>query len=210
MGATEILLAERSALCETFETVGPDGPTLCEGWLAADLAAHLVARETRIDALPGVVLGGPFGRHTATIMEAAKARGFESMIERLRNGPPLLYRFGPAARANVVENWIHHEDLRRAAGSAPRPGDPETDAILWSATAITGRLAVRKVKGAGVEIATPDGRRRLLSKGQPRVTITGAPGELMLYLSGRKEAADVRLDGPPEAIALVIAARFGL
>lgn len=210
MGATEILLAERAALCETFETVGPNGPTLCEGWLAADLAAHLVVRESRPDALPGVVLGGPFGRHTTRLMGGAKERGFEWMIERLRSGPPWVYRVGPAARANVVENWIHHEDLRRAAGSAPRPEDPETDAILWSATAITGRLAVRRVRGAGVEIATPDGRARVLSKGQPRVTITGTPGELMLYLSGRKEAADVRLDGPPEAIALVIAARFGL
>lgn len=210
MGATEILVAERAALCETFETVGADGPTLCEGWLADDLAAHLVVRESRIDALPGVVLGGPFGRHTARLMEGTKARGFDWMIEHLRKGPPWPYRVGPAARANLVENWIHHEDLRRAAGSAPRPSDPETDAILWSATAITGRLAVRKVRGAGIEIVTPDGRRRLLSKGQPRVTITGAPGELMLYLSGRKEAADVRLDGPPEAIALVVAARFGL
>lgn len=210
MGATEILLAERAALCETFETVGPDGPTLCEGWLAGDLAAHLVVRESRPDGLPGVVLGGPFGRHTTRLMGGVKARGFEWMIERLRSGPPRIYRVGPAARANVVENWIHHEDLRRAAGSAPRPEDPDIDAILWSATAITGRLAVRRVRGAGVEIATPDGRARVLSKGQPRVTITGAPGELLLYLSGRKEAADVRLDGPPEAVALVIAARFGL
>lgn len=210
MGATEILLAEREALCETLETVGPTGPTLCEGWLAADLAAHLLVRETRLDALPGISLGGPFARHTQRLMEAAKERGFEAMVERLRNGPPFLHRLGPAARANVVENWIHHEDLRRAAGSAARPGEPEVEAILWSAIGTIGRLGVRRVRGAGIEVATPDGRTRVVTRTEPRVAVVGAAGELVLYLSGRKEAAEVRLDGPPEAVALVTAARFGL
>ena len=29
---------ERQELCDLFESVGPDHPTLCEGWTAADLA----------------------------------------------------------------------------------------------------------------------------------------------------------------------------
>jgi hypothetical protein len=40
--------------------------------------------------------------------------------------------------------------------------------------------------------------------------MTGAPGEIVLYLSGRKEAAVVELDGPSEAVALVIAAKLGI
>jgi len=209
MSATEILRVERAALCETLETVGPDGPTLCEGWLTIDLAAHLVVRETRPDALPGIVLGGPFARRTERLMARAAAEGFDALVTRLRAGPPLLFRIGPGAPANVVENWIHHEDVRRAAGSAPRPRDPAVDEILWRSTAWSGRLAVRRIRSVGVEIES-DERRRVLRRAEPRVVVRGAPGEVALFLSGRKEAAVVELDGPHEAVALVLAARFGL
>ena len=210
MGAARVLEAERSALCETLETVGPDGPTLCEGWLVADLAAHLIIIDTRPDGLPGVAMGGPLGRHTERLTDRAKERGFEWMLERLRSGPPRLYRLGPLATAMAYENWVHHEDVRRAAGSAPRPDEPEIDAILWRMTGIEGRLGVRRVRGAGIEIEDAYGRHKVLSKAEPRVTISGPTGEVALYVSGRKEAADVTLDGPPEAVALVTAARFGL
>jgi len=210
MGAVKILQAEREALCETLETVGPEGPTLCEGWLVADLTAHLVVLDTRPDAIPGVALGGVFGRHTLKLMERAKERGFDWMLDRLRGGPPLVHRIGPMAVMNVFENWVHHEDVRRAAGSAPRPEDPDIDDILWRMTALTGHLSVRRVKSAGIEIIDDYGRSKVLSKTEPRVTITGPTGELALYVSGRKEAADVAVDGPPEAVALVVAAHFGM
>lgn len=212
MGVGDVLREERSALCETMETVGPDGPTLCEGWLVADLAAHLIVRERRLDALPGVALGGPFGRHTEKVMSHMKDRGFDWMLDKLRAGPPIAYRLGPMASVNVFENWIHHEDVRRAAGSAPRPDDPEIDGILWRMSGLSARLAVRRLKGVGIAVAVEDGddRKRVLSKTEPRVTIKGPVGEIVLYLSGRKEAADVVLEGPDEAVKLVEAARFGL
>ena len=50
MSATDVLLKERAALCDTLAAVGAEAPTLCEGWLTADLAAHLLAREKRPDA----------------------------------------------------------------------------------------------------------------------------------------------------------------
>src|SRR4051812_36111592 len=36
---------ERTALRDTLRATGPDAPTLCEGWTARDLAAHVVVRE---------------------------------------------------------------------------------------------------------------------------------------------------------------------
>ena len=36
---------ERSELCDLFLAVGPEAPTLCDGWTTLDLAAHLVVRE---------------------------------------------------------------------------------------------------------------------------------------------------------------------
>lgn len=45
---------ERRALVATFREVGPQAPTLCEGWNTTDLAAHLVVRERRLDATAGI------------------------------------------------------------------------------------------------------------------------------------------------------------
>jgi uncharacterized protein (TIGR03085 family) len=210
MGATEVLLAERAALCDTFDKVGADAPTLCEGWDAGDLAAHLLVRETRPDAALGILLPGPFARHMAHTMERTKQRGYSTMVGALRTGPPYLFRNGPMAAPNVIENWVHHEDLRRAGGEGPRPSNPELDELLWKSLGLSSRLAARRVKGVGLELRTPAGKSHTVTEREPRVVLTGEPGELVLFMSGRKEAAVVEHEGEPEAVALVIAARFGL
>jgi uncharacterized protein (TIGR03085 family) len=210
MGATELLLAERAALCDTFDAVGADAPTLDEGWDASDLAAHLLVRETRPDAAIGILVPGPFAQHTKNVMEHVKRRGFAAIVGALRTGPPFLFRTGPMAAANVVENWVHHEDLRRPRGDGPRAGSDELDDLFWRWLGVMGRLNARRVKGAGLALRTPGGRERAYNDREPRVTLVGEPGELVLYLTGRKEAALVEPEGPPEAVALVIAARFGL
>ena len=210
MSAAEILRAERASLCDTFGKVGADAPTLCEGWVTADLAAHLIVREHRPDALPGVILGGPFARHTQQLMEHAKATGYEAMVAKLRTGLPLLFRVGPGALANVVENWIHHEDVRRANGEGPRPADAEVDAFLWRTLGLSGRLAARKVKGFGLELDAGDGRHLVARNAEPRVVVRGAPGEMVLYFAGRKAAAQLALDGPDDAVAALGNAKFGL
>ena len=68
MGASEILLKERAALCDTFDKYGAEAPTLCEGWLTLDLAAHLVAREARSDAAIGLVIPA-FAGHLQRVMD---------------------------------------------------------------------------------------------------------------------------------------------
>ena len=40
--------------------------------------------------------------------------------------------------------------------------------------------------------------------------MTGAPGELTLFMAGRKEAAEVTLEGDPVAVAIVEAANLGV
>jgi uncharacterized protein (TIGR03085 family) len=210
MSAAEILRAERASMCDTFDAVGAAAPTLCDGWVTADLAAHLVVREHRPDALPGIIGGGPFARHTEQLMKGAKDKGYDAMVAALRSGPPWLFRVGPGAFANVMENWIHHEDVRRANGQGPRPPDVEVDAFLWRSLGLSSRLAARKVKKIGFELDAGEGRRRVLRSAEPRVVLRGAPGELVLYLSGRKAAAQVELDGPDAATQLVRDAEFGL
>lgn len=210
MSAVDALRRERAALCDTFDAVGPDAPTLNEGWLSADLAAHLLVRETRPDAAVGILLPGPFARHTDRVMQRVKAKGFATMVTALRSGPPLLHRTGPMARANVLENWIHHEDLRRPRGDGPRTLDDETTTILWESLRLSALIARRKLRGAGLTLRAPDGRTRVVKDADPMVTVLGEPGEVVLFMSGRKEAALVELDGPPVGVAIVRAAAFGL
>ena len=90
------------------------------------------------------------------VMDEYKAKGYERMIGELRAGPPKYFRVGPMATLNVVENWIHHEDMRRANGQGPRPPDPEVDEILWTSLKTSSFMAKRKLKGAG---AAQDARR---------------------------------------------------
>jgi uncharacterized protein (TIGR03085 family) len=208
--ATEVLLRERADLCDTLDKFGPDAPTLCEGWLTLDLAAHLVAREARADAALGLVLPGPFARHMQHVMDRYKTKGYDVLVKMLRTGPPVMHRKGPLATANVNENFVHHEDVRRASGEAPRRLDAEFDDILWRMLGLGARLARRQVKGVALVLRTPDGRERVVSKNGPQVTLVGPPGELTLFMSGRKEAAVVTHEGDPAAYAIVLAADFGV
>jgi uncharacterized protein (TIGR03085 family) len=149
MAATQVLLKERAALCDTFEKYGSEAPTLCEGWLTLDLAAHMVAREARSDAAVGLVFP-PLAGHLQKVMDQYKTKGFETLVGMLRTGPPWMHRTGPLATANVNENYVHHEDVRRASGEGPRVLDDEMDAILWRMLGFGARMSKKAVKGAAL------------------------------------------------------------
>lgn len=79
-------LVERAQLCDLFDELGPDAPTLCEGWRTTELAAHLWTREHRIDAGPGLLGRGPFAGYTARL-EAKTARRVPRVIHRALSLP---------------------------------------------------------------------------------------------------------------------------
>ena len=83
---------ERYALCDTFEAVGPDAPTLCTPWRTRDLAAHLVIREGRPDAAVGLLVPplahGPSGCRTATPPAAGPSWSSASAPGRRRGRRP--------------------------------------------------------------------------------------------------------------------------
>jgi uncharacterized protein (TIGR03085 family) len=197
---------ERLALCALLDKSGPAEPTLCEGWRTLDLAAHLVLREHRPDAGAGV-LGGPLAWHTRRVQAALTRTPYPRLVETIRNGPPRLSFFGiPGTdeRVNLVEFFVHHEDVRRAQpGWEPRDLDPGLSELLWSRLKAV-RFVFRKAP-VGVEFARDDQPRpggtgarlvRITAKARtPVVTITGAPAELTMWAFGRTAAARVRLDG---------------
>ena len=205
--ATQVLLGERAALCDTFEKVGPGAPTLDEGWVTLDLAAHLVAREARSDAAVGLVV--PFlAGHLQRVMDKYKGKGYDALVAMLRTGPPWMHRTGPLATANVSENFIHHEDVRRPAGEPPRTLDREMEDILWKMLGFG--FSKKSIPGVALTLRGGDGREKVVTKEGTAVAMIGEPGELVLYLSGRKDPAVVTFDGPDDAVAVIRNAKFGV
>ena len=110
MPASHLARSERVRLCDVLTESGQVAPTLCEGWLTRDLAAHLFVRERRPVAMPGILLGGPLGELTAGSMASALRRyGYAGLVAKVRSGPPLLWR--PLDDiVNFVEFFVHTED----------------------------------------------------------------------------------------------------
>ena len=149
---------ERLALCAALDEAGPDAPTLCTGWTARDLAAHLVLREHRLDASAGIP-GGPLAGYTARVQQRlASRKSFAELVGTIRNGPPKLSPWAIPAldeRANTVEFFVHHEDVRRAApGWKPREISPGLSDALWTRLRVA-KLTMRRVP-VGVEFARND------------------------------------------------------
>lgn len=182
---------ERMELCDLFLELGPDAPTLCEGWTTADLAAHLVLREH-------------FHRWSDAARAKEKAKGMPAMVVRLRAGAPLIPWRLPRIREllNGIEYFIHHEDVRRANGLEPRPPMADLEALAWRTTSYSARRLARAIRPYGIELVGPDGARKARGSGDMAV-ITGPASELILYLGGRRATAHVALSGAADAVAAV-------
>jgi uncharacterized protein (TIGR03085 family) len=201
---------ERAALVETIRAAGPDAPTLCEGWTTRDLAAHLVLRERRLDATPGIAFP-PLAAYTAKVQDRiATATPWDELVDKIASGPPIYSPFKLLdPLVNVSEMFIHHEDVRRAqAGWEPRQLDTATIAALLRPFPMLSKMTLSKVP-AKLTLRTPEGRTLAVVGDGPEVTMTGAPEELLLYAFGR-DAIRVEITGDDAAVAQVKSAKRGI
>jgi uncharacterized protein (TIGR03085 family) len=200
----------RQSLAELLLEVGPDAPTLCTGWNARDLAAHLVAREHRIDALPGIALP-PLAAHTEHVQADIARRPFVEVVDTFAAGPALISPFRiPAIReaANVAEFSIHREDIKRAVpGWTPQlTWDRDADA-LWQRLRTMGRLALRRSPVGVLAVRTDaPGQVRLVNR-PGQVVLRGTPLELLMRATGRT-ASVVEIHGTSANIAAFERGRF--
>lgn len=212
MSTPHVARTERLALCDALLAAGPDAPTLCEGWAARDLAAHIVVREARPDLAVGLLVPALAGRLEQGQADLA-AEDFTRLVERIRTGPPW---WNPARLSqiddvvNVVEFAVHTEDVLRGDGAVgPRREVPaRTQRALWSALTRGARLMFRS-STVGVRLAAPGFGDLVARGGEPTVTFTGAPLELLLAAYGRMAAAKLELTGDPAAIDSLRATRLG-
>jgi uncharacterized protein (TIGR03085 family) len=213
MSASRHAHRERLELAELLLQVGPDAPTLCEGWTTRDLAAHLVVRESRPDAAVGIVVS-PLAGWTDRVTRAAASSSYPELVRRVRTGPPTLSWFsipGMDGLGNLTEYVVHHEDVRRAQPDwVARDLPVDLADELWNRLSQWGRIMYRRVP-VGVTLARTDGAGGRLSvrKGALTITIAGTAQELLLRTHGRK-AVELDIEGDPEAIAALDAADLSL
>ncbi len=215
MGDITLDAQERRALCDLFEELGPDVPTLLDGWNAHDLAAHIVLRERDLIAAPCLVLPSPFRRFAERRrLRLLASRDFGWLVARIRSGPPPgFFRVGwVRSLANLNEFFVHHEDLRRANGRAPRDTlTPALEAALWRNVRRGSRYLSRRLRDVGLEIGWAGTDEQVsVRAGGPTARLSGPPAELLLYLFGRRAAARVETTGPAEAVAAVHRTHFGM
>jgi len=189
---------ERQELADLLARLGPAAPTLCEGWDTAHLAAHLVVRERRPDALVG--LGAEQVRPKSRLAgythrvegELRGSAPYADVVDRLRAGAPA---WSPMAwpvlgdALNTTEFAIHHEDVRRAQPDwSTRSLSREDQDTLWGAVGLFARRAAGRRGLVLRRTDVPGAEKRIGAGGR---TVEGEPLELLLWAAGRRDVARV-------------------
>lgn len=198
LGRMSFAATERSRLADTLLRVGPNAPTLCQGWETRDLAEHLYVRENnQLALMPGV--GKVFA-------DKISNRDYADLVKDWAAGPPLLLK--PVdSMMNTAEHFVHHEDVLRGDGVA-RPRE-FSKAVNKELALLAGRFGKLLLRSAPVPVVlspttlppmTVGDRRGVAEQGDAVVRVVGEPGELLLWVFGR-DVVEVTVSGDPQHIA---------
>jgi len=196
---TNFAVVERRHLAALLRRVGPDAPTLCEGWVTRDLAVHLIERDSRPDLIAGTVLPKiPVLSKRAQEADAQLRRqDWGELVSKVEK--PALYspaRLGPLdKRMNTAEFFVHHEDVRRAQETWHRRQLlQEEERDLWAALKLMGKALLRPEQDSVLLVANGYGS---VTGGKAKTStvriVRGTPSELLLWAFGRREQAEVAI-----------------
>ena len=199
---TNFARAERLSVAALLREIGPDAPTLCEGWTTLDLAVHLVIRDRYPAALPANASDKAgkvefLAKRTAMRESELKALPWEKLVGMVAAGPGVLSPMGwtPVdVLTNTGEFYVHHEDIRRARkGWEPRNILPELEAQLWNVCKPLAHSPSIRNEGPLIVRAPGHGELHVGNTDEGAAVLEGKPSELVMYLFGRKDHAQVSL-----------------
>ncbi len=216
MSKKDIILAERAFFVKTLKELKQAewrADTLCAGWDVEDLAAHLIVRERgSIPARAGIVMPFLHHKHDAAITKM-KQIGHEKMIAKLEHPPAWVKRLP----FNVIEFYVHNEDLLRGKLGRSRVISDELEAVLSGFVPQLARFAFRRVSGRFRLVihdeSSGETHERSVGKhseASPELEISGRAGELVLLFMGRGKHAKARASGTEEAKHLYRLADIGI
>lgn len=181
-------------LCIALAAVPPTAPTLCEGWDAHDLAVHIWVIKHDPLSWPGIVLPA-FEGATSRRAESFRQRWtYEGLVEKLRResgaiAPMPLDRF-EGHRHALGEYYIHTQDVRRANGLPHLTPTRETENALWLRARTAGRQTWGRDREA-TQFMSPHHGAFTVGRGVPTTHVSGLPSEVILWIYGREDVADV-------------------
>lgn len=205
---------ERERFADLLAEIGPDAPTLCGEWTTQDLAAHIVIRDRRPDAMPGI-LSSKFAGYTDNVQaKLIQSDDFGQLVSKVREGAPFWSptRLDAIDRLmNTAEFFVHLEDVRRAQPTwVARELDDELTTDLYAVLKRGAKMMARKAP-AGVTLSPTDVEGSIVANSdEPMVTVSGPVGELVLWIYGRQANSLVEYDGAAESIDALRAANFGV
>lgn len=201
LGCMSFSSTERARLADLLLRLGPDAPTLCEGWNTRDLAVHLYLRENSPLAAAGMFIPALAGRLAKASAQAGE-RDYAELVRDWADGPG---RFNPVRvvdkQMNTAEHFIHHEDVRRGDGVA-RPREFST-VVQEQLHGVLRMLAPRMLRRSQAPVVLhPTGFPRIVAAdergvsldGENVVRVSGDVGELLLWVYGR-DVVEVLIDG---------------
>ena len=209
--STDPAVAERRLLADDLARLGPEAPTILPGWDALELLDHLLLRERYWPLVAGGKLPGPAGRRAQARRERALARPWDEKIDLLRDGPP---RSSPAGKADALtgdlELLIHHEDLLRAQdGWRPRRLPAAVERAAWRGVGGFALIALKVP--ARVTLVSPRGGRQVgPRRAEGSLRVHGEVLELLLWVTGRDEVAQVQVQGDAAGLAALREGRRGI
>lgn len=193
---------QRHKLVHLLREVGPDAPTLCEGWTTLDLIIHLVIRENYPLAAAGMMVPQLSAKLAAQTQQLKATVPYTELVDRWERGS----RLWPVAKAdrwlNAVEHFVHYEDVSRAQpGKADQPQhvDRADEQALLRGLKSMSKMLLRS--STVPVVVQPDGwprvvvhdTRGVVHNGSGVATVSGPVGEIVLWLFGR-DVAQVTVD----------------
>ncbi|MEI7819042.1 MAG: maleylpyruvate isomerase family mycothiol-dependent enzyme [bacterium] len=193
--------------------------TLCEGWTIEDLVAHLIVRERGgVSARSGIVIPFLENRHSGAI-QAQKKVGHKELLTKIEHLPG----WGPKLRFNLIEFFVHNEDILRGDLRRNRQVTDNCRLALASFVPSLTKLAFRKIKEP-IDIAVVDEQTRdeiVIRRGRrssqadqdekiPQLRLIAEPGEFILLCMGRGRHAKIDVAGDARAKEIYRLANIGL
>lgn len=193
-----LVVDARDRLVAALRAVGPEAPTLCAGWAASDLVAHLLVLQRDPIAWPGIGWAR-FADLTERRMRGALRGGYAAAVERLASRSAVIWAMPDdplqGCRHQLGEYAVHTEDVVRANGLPPTTVDAATSDALWVRAVVSARFLQRH-SDAGVVFERAGGEQtaRVASGSSTRYVI-GDPLELMMFTYRGPGVADVDVIG---------------
>ncbi len=188
--------AARDRFVDAARRVGPDAPTLCEGWSARDLVGHMLVLRDDPLAWPGIgvpALAGLTERRMARATASGYERALASLARRRPWLPPVID--GPRSRwGHHLGEWVvHAEDVVRANELPSYEPDAATADAVWARV----QVATRQLHGhreRGIVLTRTDtGESAAVVRGVAALTVEGTPLDLLVWAYRGDGCADVSL-----------------